>query len=225
LNRQETLNAHWFGEFKQTAYKLAAEEFALDAWKRLNAFSNIQIARMKEVEFTSDIIVAVVRGISDITAIADAYKDFDAEFPKREIAKETFVKALEFVRDKLSGAVKATRFHNRAWFYSLMVATADAFTGIPEGSGPRTLCSGMVIQRRMFALDNALRLLETPAGEVDMRNAVIPFGLNGLREALSRGTSHAPARKTRHEHFLAMLTLPEEEWRERWAKLTNPGRA
>jgi hypothetical protein len=32
LNRQEKLNAKWFGYFKQTAYWLAAEESALNAW-------------------------------------------------------------------------------------------------------------------------------------------------------------------------------------------------
>ncbi len=55
LNRQERLNSKYFGYFKQTAYQLAAEESALNAWKQLKVFSDHQIARMKEVEMTSDI--------------------------------------------------------------------------------------------------------------------------------------------------------------------------
>src|SRR6266508_164766 len=69
LNRQEKLNAKYFGYFKQTAYQLAAEESALEAWRRLRVFSNRQIARMKEVELTSDVLVAIVQGISDIADI------------------------------------------------------------------------------------------------------------------------------------------------------------
>jgi len=223
LNKQEKLNAKWFGDFKQTAYKLAAEESALNTWRKLGAFSDKQIARMTEVEFTSDVIVAIARGISDITAIGKAYEDFDSEFPKREVAKETFMKALEYVMDELSGAVRETRFHNRAWFYSLLVATADAMIGIPEGLGPGKLRPGAEVQRRMFDLDRALRLLETPAGDIGLSEVPVPIRLNKLREALSRGTSHAPPRKTRHEHFFAMLTLTEEEWRKRWTNLTGPG--
>jgi hypothetical protein len=223
LNHQERLNAKWFGEFKQTAYKLAAEESALEAWKRLRAFTNIQIARMKEVEFTSDVMVAIARGISDITAIGKAYEDFDVEFPKREVVKDTFARALRYVTGELGGAVAATRFHNRAWFYSLMVAAADALIGIPDGSGPAALHPSGEVQRRMFDLDHALRLLETPIGEIDHDDRPVPVGLNDLRGALSRGTSHAPPRKTRHEHFFAMLTLAERDWTPRWRRLTGRG--
>jgi hypothetical protein len=221
LNRQEKLNARWFGEFKQTAYKLAAEESALEAWRELRVFTNIQIARMKEVEFTSDVMVAMVRGISDITAIAKAYQDFDAEFPKREVVKATFGRALRYMTGELGGAVAASRFHNRAWLYSLMVAAADALIGIPQGFGPAELRPGGEIQRRMFDLDHALRLLETPAGEIDQNERPIPVRLNDLREALSRGTSHLPPRKTRHEYFFAMLTLAKGDWSEKWRKLTG----
>jgi hypothetical protein len=38
LNRQEHLNAKWFGYFKQTAYKLAAEGSALETWDQLWVF-------------------------------------------------------------------------------------------------------------------------------------------------------------------------------------------
>jgi len=221
LNKQELLNAKWFGDFKQTVYKLAAEESTPEMWKKLRAFTNIQIARMKEVELTSDVIVAVVRGISDITAIAKAYEDFDVEFPKREIAKETFIRALKYIVEELSGAVRATRFHNRAWFYSLMVATADVLIGIPEGLGPGKLRPGSEVQKRMFNLDHNLRLLGTPAGDVDMKKVTIPIKLNELREALSRGTSHVPPRKIRHEYFFTMLTFTEENWRKYWKNLTS----
>lgn len=208
LNRQEKLNAKWFGYFKQAAYRLAAEQSALDAWRKLRVFGNRQIARMKEVELTSDVLVAIVRGVSDITDIPAAYRDFDDEFPGEEAASRTFRAALSVMTEELSEALRTTRFRRRAWFYSLMVAVADAKAGIPGGLGPAQLRSGEEVGGRMRGLDEALKPVEPPTG------------LANLRSALSRATSHVPERRVRHEQFFWMLTLPERSWRERWSQLT-----
>jgi hypothetical protein len=209
LNRQEKLNAEWFGYFKQTAYKLAAQQSALDAWKNLRVFSHRQIARMKEVELTSDVLVAIIKGISDITYMKKAYEEYDAEFPRRDAAADAFRKSLSFIATELPETVRNTRFRNRARFYSLMVAVADALVGIVNGRGPGGLCPKGEIQKRMFAMDAALRKMEP-----------LP-GLAELHEALSRATSHVPQRQVRHDHFYAMLTLSESSWRERWKQMTS----
>jgi len=209
LNKQERLNAKFFGYFKQTAYELAAEESALDAWRNLQVFGNRQIARMKEVELTSDVLAAIVRGISDITDIPRAYKDFDDEFPAQDASRATFRATLAFLTEQLADAIRTTRFRNKAWFYSLMVAVADANVGIPDGMGPRNLRAGAELHPRMRDIDEALKPVEPPSGLAD------------LRGALSRATSHVPERKIRHEHFFEMLTLPEPPWRDRWAQLTS----
>lgn len=209
LNRQERLNARWFGHFKQAAYQLAAEESALNAWQRLRVFSDRQIARMKEVEMTSDILVAIVRGISDINEIAKAYKDFDPEFPQKEMATKAFRTTLSFVTEHLSEAVKTTRFRRLAWFYSLMVAVADAKVGIPKGSGPRGIEPGEELCQRMFDIDEALKQEEPPPG------------LKNLYDTLSRATSHVRERKIRHNHFFKILTVPKPNWRDWWNQLTT----
>jgi hypothetical protein len=208
LNKQEKLNAKWFGYFKQAAYRLAAEESALDAWRQLRVFGNRAIARMREVELTSDVLVAIVRGTSDITDIPAAYEDFDEEFGDEEAASRTFRAALSFITEELSDAVRTSRFRRRAWFYSLMVAIADAKAGIPGGLGPARLRNGEEVGARMRRLDEALKPVEPPSG------------LASLRSALSRATSHVPERRVRHEQFFWMLTLPERSWRERWSQLT-----
>jgi hypothetical protein len=209
LNRQEHLNARYFGSFKQTAYQLAAEESALNAWKQLGVFSDRQIARMKEVEMTSDIIVAIVRGISDISAISRAYEDFDSDFPAKELAVSAFRTTLSFVTENLREAVRSTRFRTLAWFYSLMVATADAKVGIPGGEGPSNLQLGEDLSRRMCNIDEALKQKEPPTGLAD------------LHDTLSRATSHVRERRIRHSHFFEMLTLSGQDWRDRWAQLAT----
>ena len=206
LNRQEKLNAKWFGYFKQTAYQLAAEQSALDAWKKLGVFSNQQIARMREVEMTSDIIVAIVRGISDIKDIAKAYKDFDPEFPQKEMTAKAFKTTLSFITNNLSEAVRYTRFRRLAWFYSLMVAVADAKVGIPNGNGPRGIQSGIELCQRMVSIDEALKQ-EKP-----------PLGLKKLHDTLSRSTSHVTERRIRHSYFFKMLTLSEQDLDWDWIR-------
>lgn len=206
LNRQERLNAKWFGYFKQTAYTLAAEESALAAWRHLKVFGDRQIARMKEVELTSDVLAATVEGISDITKISVAYQKYDAEFDNRQEKSHQFRAMLSWLVNELSGTIKVTKFRSRAWFYSLAVAAADALYGIPGGMGPRQVRPSSEIMDRMSELDTALRSTAL---------ADLPAGLTRLHEALSRATSHVPERKVRHDFFFAMLTQPAGKWQEK----------
>jgi len=207
LNRQERLNAKYFGQFKQTAYQLAAEEDALDAWEKLHVFSDRQIARMKEVEMTSDIMVALIQGISDMTEIRKIYNDFDDEFPNKEHIMTTFRTTLSLVSEHFSEAVRTTRFRRLAWFYSLMVAVADATVGIPNGSGSRGIQSGTELCQRMVSIDEALKQEEPP------------LGLKELHDTLSRSTSHVTERRIRHSYFFEMLTLSEQDWDSYWNQL------
>ena len=202
LNRQEKLNAKFFGQFKQAAYRLAAQDSALEAWKALRVFTNRQIARMREVELTSDILVATVQGISDITDIAKAYAKYDREFPKRDQYSEQFRSNLTWLVDNLADAVRVTRFRQLTWFYSLAVASSDALFGLPQGLGPAQPRPSTTIRSRMSEVDNALRL------------PIPPPNLAELHGSLSRATSHVPQRRVRHRVFFAMLTSKDASWRE-----------
>ena len=207
LNRQEKLNARWFGWFKQTAYKLAAEGSSLEAWEAMRIFNSQQIARMKEVELTSDVLVAILRGISDISMISKVYKDYDNDFPNQKMAEHVFRNALRSIRGQMGAIVRSTRFRRRAWFYSLMVAACDVLEGIPVGMGPGTLQPAESVLWRMRDLDEVLKAPEPPEG------------LSELYSTLSRATSHVRERLIRHEHFYDLLTLPDEAWSHRWQEL------
>lgn len=209
LNKQEKLNAKWFGLFKQSVYGLAAEETSLYAWRRLGLFSDMQIARMKEVEFTSDILVAMLQGVSDITTIPAAYRTYDATFPGRRKLEQEFRKALSFSVSELTEAFKRTKFQNQVWAYSLLVAVIDAQVGIPEGYGPTNLLPGEEIAERMLDVNEVLRHRE------------VPRGISSVKDALSRGTSHGPERKTRHDLFFQMVSYSDQRWNRNWSRLVG----
>ena len=200
LNPQETRNARFFGYFKQAAYQLAAEQTELGLWRRLRVFSNVQIARMKEVQMTSDVLAAVVTGIRDAGHLNRIYKDLDEDFPQQERASAVVRSAMGFVSGAIDSGVSSTRFKNQAWFYSLVVAVADSLVGIPNGTGPSEMLSGTEIEGRMKVLDKALSQEE------------VPEPLAGLKSALLRSTGHVPERLRRHRHFFRMLALPGSAW-------------
>jgi hypothetical protein len=61
LNDQELRNAEYYGEFKTLAYDLAYEQ--LNRWRAWKVFSEMEIARMTEVEETSDLMLLMLDGV------------------------------------------------------------------------------------------------------------------------------------------------------------------
>lgn len=88
LNNQELRNAEYFGEFKSSSFTFAAEHLSL--WREWGVFSESAIARMSEVEFTSELLILVMKGICDNNklVIDRAYQEYDDTFPnKNEVLK------------------------------------------------------------------------------------------------------------------------------------------
>ena len=210
LNAQERRNAEFTGTFKLMSYKLADEQESLETWKAMGVFKDQQFARMREVEMTSDVLVAIIDGITDIARLNAVYKKYDDEVPSEREVVAVFRSTLRFVREHLADSVRATKFKLQARTYSLLVAVADAMTGIPHGLGPVTTQPPEVIRERMIILNGALQPVEVSPGLVK------------LKGALTRATSHAPERLVRNAHLVPMLTLSGQEWKERWDQLMNP---
>ncbi|MDP8286694.1 MAG: DUF262 domain-containing protein [Candidatus Electryonea clarkiae] len=85
LTRQEHRNALFYGEFKSSAYQLAAEQ--LRRWTNWKTFNKDNISRMEEVELTSELLVMMIdEKISGKSSakIDNAYKKYDEEFPQRD---------------------------------------------------------------------------------------------------------------------------------------------
>lgn len=200
LNTQERLNSRYFGYFKQVAYKLAADEESLATWQDLRVCSDRQISRMKEVELTSDVLMAIIAGILDISEIGKMYAKYDDEFPMKDSAIQTFKQTLAYIRNNLENPIRSTRFHSVSWFYSIMVATADAIFGIPRGDGKRALQPAEEICQRLYVLHSELKVAEPVAS------------LSDLADTRTRATGHVRERMIRHKHFYNMLTLPPRDW-------------
>ena len=63
LNNQELRNGKWFGRFKQLSYSLAHEH--IEFWRKHRIFTENGIARMLEVELTSELLILGLSGLEE----------------------------------------------------------------------------------------------------------------------------------------------------------------
>lgn len=130
LNAQEKRSAQYSGEFHQFCLREAADRLSI--WRELNIFSATEISRMAEVQFTAELAIALVNGMSDFSArrIDNAYKDWDEDFPDREDVGRRLERVYELITSLNPEAVKATIFTRSPVFYSLALVL-DAQLKLP----------------------------------------------------------------------------------------------
>ncbi len=122
LNAQEKRNAMFSGEFKQFCLRQAAEKVNL--WRDLKIFSANDIARMQEVEFLSDIVLNLIKGLSDFSAtmLNRLYADYEDDFP----IADKIAKRLDSIFSKVAilpiESIADTIFSRQPIFFSLALA-------------------------------------------------------------------------------------------------------
>lgn len=120
LNNQEIRNATWFGDFKETSYALAYQQN--QRWLNWGVFSRQDVAQMKEVELTADLMGLLLNGITvrSKASIDGLYRRYDDGIPNRDRLVEQFeatFNKLEDVYGPEGSRSSLRRFRTTAWFY------------------------------------------------------------------------------------------------------------
>lgn len=159
LNPQEKRNAAYSGEFKQFCLKESSGRLQL--WRDFNLFSANDIARMTEVQFTSELVVNLLYGLQDYSAkqIDDTYKKYDEEFVDRQsiqhLLNETFNKIVSLPL----GSIRDTIFSRSPIFFSLFLILSKARIGLSQ------------IEDALFTVDEVFEsdipISERPKGDAD----------------------------------------------------------
>ncbi len=125
LNPQELRNATYFGSLKQTAYKLAYEQ--LERWREWGVFTENHIARMDEVELTSDFMSIMLKGISTKSrfSLDKLYKDYDDGLLHEQIIKDRFRAVMDSIEDSLGKDLMNLEFRNSTLFYYVFALIYD----------------------------------------------------------------------------------------------------
>jgi hypothetical protein len=182
LNSQELRNAGFFGEFKSSMYRLAAEQLA--RWEKWRIFTWDSIARMDEVEITSEFAQLMLNGIVGRSqrALGKLYELKDVDYPEKNEVERRFQTIMDTIDDNLSLQLPNTVFKKRPLFYALFSAVYDRAYGI-----------GSRLKRK--------KAKRVPAGLSDDLGRVSELvdsghGPEEVMKALERRTTHPASRKT-----------------------------
>lgn len=162
LNDQEIRNATYFGEFKEAAYGLAYGQY--QRWLKWDIFNKQEIAQMREVELTSDLMGLVLRGVQARTksSLNGLYKTYDDEFEKRSSVEDEFRKVFDFldgVYSPDSSRSGLKRFRSSAWFYTVFAFALSVVRGevdLTEGDLVEKLETAEVSLRSTDTLEESL---------------------------------------------------------------------
>ena len=125
LNGQELRNAQFFGVYKGAMYQLASEQ--LNRWRNWKIMSELNIARMAEVEFTSDLVLLITAAAFGMSqSILDrVYKDFDEDFPHQNEIERRFQTTMDSIDDTYGKEISKSVFNTRLLFYPLFACFYD----------------------------------------------------------------------------------------------------
>lgn len=130
LNAQELRNGKFFGLFKQSSYGLALEH--LEFWRRNGIFSEADIARMLEVELTSELMIAQMDGLQDKKKSIDTfYRMNDDEFPNRQSVETRFRATLDEISQAFGESLRRSTFRRVPLFYTLFTLVYHLRYGLP----------------------------------------------------------------------------------------------
>lgn len=143
LNQQELRNGKYFGYFKQSAYALAHDY--LEFWRRHRIFSERAIARMLEVELTSELMIAEMSGLQDKKKSIDSfYEKYDERFPNQRGIESRFSLTLNRIEEAIGDILNDSEFVRAPLFYSLFCAVFHKIYGLPGITPPN--------RRRSFSM-------------------------------------------------------------------------
>jgi len=131
LNPQEIRNSQWFGEFKSSMYSLAEEQ--LGRWRLWKTFSIDDIARMQEVELTTEFCLMMidkdVQGKSR-PRIDKAYEKYDESFPEKAEIENRFRNVMDTIDEKFGGEFFHSPFSKKTIVYSIFAVFYDLIYGL-----------------------------------------------------------------------------------------------
>jgi len=134
LNKTELLNAKYFGDFKQTVHKLAYDFNTF--WLNNKILSEYEIARMKDVELVTELVIASLDGIQtkDNKLIENYYKKYDDEFTQKKQIEENFKKTIDTIGEIYGNGLANSIFNRSPLFYSLYCIIYDLLFGLKNSN-------------------------------------------------------------------------------------------
>lgn len=140
LNAQELRHATYWGPF----IKLMEEVSDFEFWGNAGIFSANDVRRMLDIEFISEITVAVLNGLQNKKKhLEEFYQLYETKFEESEMVRNVFVQVLGEI-DKLLPNITKTRWRKKSDFYTLFVTLAQRVGDLPLSADRRVITSGIL---------------------------------------------------------------------------------
>jgi len=195
LTKQEKRNATYFGEFKTSVYELAAEQ--LQRWRQWKTFTEDDIARMSEVELTSELVLMMInQKIEGKSAakIDSAYRTYDENYTYRTQVEKRFRAVMESIDNNFGSYSPDFVFYKKTLIYVFFALIYELLFGLQSLSTKfqaKSLTTRQVSQ------------IKLASERIKMRTAPKP-----VLDACDRRTTNP---KERNELFRYLLQLLKED--------------
>jgi len=196
LNRQELINAKYFGAFKSVVYQLGYEFYHF--WVENFILTEIDITRMVEAELTSELVIAMLSGIQSRKVIERYYRDYDDEFAQKEMVIEQFKSCMDLIGELTYGRLPTSNFSSRHLFYSLYCAIYDLSYGFPGSSIEQIQFNKTTIPKIKNTLMDIDSIFEIESDEILKRD-------REFFDASTKHTTDLAARNTRHQYIVKRI--------------------
>lgn len=222
LNAQELRNGKWFGEFKRVSYSLGNE--SLEFWRRQRIVSESQIARMREAELVSELLVCQMDGLQDKKKSLDVfYEQLDDEWgdepiqwatrrgsdsrpqPNRYLSAEEaasrYRRTMAAIDSAVGEVLSEGPLRRPALFYTLYGAAHHILFGMPRYEALPLAAVGMNPAIRQALQRTTVDLAEAFAAGGRTRDA----NLAAFYAASARQTDNLDPREIRLTTLLALI--------------------
>lgn len=204
LNDQEIRNGSYFGLFKTISYDLAYQYN--QRWSEWGLFNTQEIAQMREVEFTSELLGALIRGVSGRTKsqIDGLYEEFEETFEEQDAIVSEFDSSMNYLAQIYDGRTISPlpgRFNSTTWFYPLFAISAGL---LDSDSDPKNEIDGDLPPSQnslaqvpdVESLSAALTLVDSMISHPNSAPEALRLS-EEVRESLRRQTTHKASRLRR----------------------------
>jgi len=195
LNKQELINAEFYGYFKQTVYSVSHKYNKF--WIDNKVFSEYQTMRMNEVELTADLFIAFIDGIQNRKRVKVYYKKFDEQFENRAILEERFDEVVSLIFRLFGDALRKSYFRKPSLFYALFLALYSL--KYPVSALPKPIIQEFN-EKIESKIKNCLDRLEEIIDSNDPERDQLAF-----ITSISRATSDNESRTTRTKFIIKQL--------------------
>lgn len=203
LNAQELRHSTYWGPF----IKLMEEISDFDFWSEAGIFSANDRRRMLDVEFVSELTVAVLNGIQNKKKMLEEfYQQYETKFEDSEKIRNIFVRVLGELEQILSNISK-TRWRKKSDFYTLFVTLAQFVDKLPLSSERRLLAHAELCSFGE-AVDTAIRFDNVEPQP--LRQRVADY-VNSVERAASDLGSRKERERVLKEILANALEIPIQE--------------